>query len=529
MRMFSIGVILVLHGLLTLAQAPQQFSFQGVARQADGKIAGNATVSIRITIHSETAAGASVYQETHTTQTNASGIFNIQIGGGAVASGKFADISWKTFPYFLQLEMDPLGGTTYTDMGTTQMLSVPYAVHATEATKWNDGYPVVQRMMPGPDIDPNDPDVQNDPDLKKYLLPTIGEGAALIWYPMKGAFRAGDSGSGGKWEDGAIGSNSVAFGVSNLADGDASTASGFQSQAGGQFSLAIGLKATANGHSSIALGSDVIAPEEGSVAIGTGLISGAKRSVVFGSYNAPGQSQNPTLELPTDRVFLVGNGVENSRRNSITVLRDGKIGLGIDVDNPEFPLDVGGRIRVRHNGATSGIYFNNSQNVADAFTGLKKDSQIGFFINGAWRFWIDNAGNGTLGGTLTQSSDRRLKCDFSPLSCSLQKLTSLEGYHYHWKEKERDQSLQTGLVAQDVEAVFPELVKTDDKGFKSVNYTGLIPHLIESVKQLAGQNEKLEAENAAFKADNKAIQDQLNTIQSKLDRLMVQPSGMTAK
>lgn len=529
MRIFSIGVILVLHGLLTLAQAPQQFSFQGVARQADGKIAGNATVSIRITIHSETAAGASVYQETHTTQANASGIFNIQIGGGAVVSGKFSDISWKTFPYFLQLEMDPLGGTTYTDLGTTQMLSVPYAMHATEATKWNDGYPVVQRMIPGPDIDPNDPNVQNDPDLKKYLLPTIGEDASLIWYPMKGAFRAGDPGSSGKWEDAAIGTNSVAFGINNLADGDASTASGFESQASGSFSLAIGLTAIAHGHASVALGSDVLALQEGSIAIGKGLISGTKRSVVFGSYNDSGESLNPALELPTDRVFMVGNGLENSRRNSMTVLRDGKIGLGIDVDDPGFPLDVGGRVRIRHNGATSGIYFNNSQNVADAFTGLKTDSQIGFFINGAWRFWIDNAGNGALGGTLTQSSDRRLKRDFSLLSGSLQKLTSLEGYHYHWKEKERDQSLQTGLVAQDVEAVFPELVKTDDKGFKSLNYTGLIPHLIESVKQLAGQNEKLEAENAAFKADNKAIQDQLNTIQSKLDRLMVQPLGMAAK
>lgn len=529
MKVFSISMILVLQGLLTFGQAPQQFSFQGVARKADGKLAGNATVSIRITIHSETAGGTAIYQETHTAQTNATGIFNIQIGGGAVASGQFADISWKTFPYFLQLEMDPLGGTTYTDLGTTQMLSVPYAIQATEATKWNDGYPVVQRMAVGPDIDPNDPDVLNDPDLKKYSLPVFGEGAGLIWYPAKGAFRAGDSGAGGKWEDVAIGTNSAAFGISNLANGDASLASGFESQASGSFSLAIGLTAVANGHTSVALGSNVNALQEGSVAIGTGLISGTKKSVVFGSYNEPGESMNPALELPTDRVFQVGNGIENSRKNSITILRDGKIGLGINIDNPEFPLDVGGRVRIRHNGAASGIYFNNSQNVADAFAGLKTDTQIGFFINGTWRFWVDNTGNGTLGGTLTQSSDCRLKRDFSPLSASLQKLTGLRGYHYYWKDKERDQSLQTGLIAQEVEALFPELVKEDDKGFKSLNYTGLIPHLIESVKQLANQNTRLEAENAVFKADNKAIHDQLATIQSVLDKLLAQPSGMRAK
>ncbi|WP_342086609.1 tail fiber domain-containing protein [Dyadobacter sp. OTU695] len=515
MKAFSIGVILVLHGLLILAQTPQQFSFQGVARQADGKIAGNATVGIRITIHSETAAGASVYQEAHATQTNASGIFNIQIGGGAVVSGKFADISWKTFPYFLQLEMDPFGGTTYTDMGTTQMVSVPYAMHATEATKWNDGYPVVQKDGFGPDLDPNDPDAVNDSDLKKYLLPQIGDGNRLIWYPAKGAFRAGSS-VNGKWEDSETGTFSVAFGSDNIAKGLASLASGVASSATGDFSTGIGFNAFASGYTA--------------ASFGIGTQSNYRGSFIVGMYNLPHGSGGSAVAAPDDAIFQVGNGTgDNDRLNAITVLRNGSTGVNLRNGFPEFPLDVGGRMRIRHNGAASGIYFNNSQNVADAFAGLKTDSQIGFFINGAWRFWVDNAGNGTLGGTLTQSSDRRLKCDFSRLSGSLQKLASLEGYHYHWKEKERDQSLQTGLIAQDVEAVFPELVKTDDKGFKSVNYTGFIPHLVESVKQLASQNVKLEAENAAFKADNRAIQDQLNTIQSRLDKLMVQPSGMTAK
>lgn len=64
MKVFLICMILVLPGLLTLAQAPQQFSFQGVARKADGKVAVNATIGVRITIHSETAGGAVVYQET---------------------------------------------------------------------------------------------------------------------------------------------------------------------------------------------------------------------------------------------------------------------------------------------------------------------------------------------------------------------------------------------------------------------------------------------------------------------------------
>lgn len=132
-------------------------------------------------------------------------------------------------------------------------------------------------------------------------------------------------------------------------------------------------------------------------------------------------------------------------------------------------------------------------------------------------------------GIISESSDRRLKRDFTPLSSSLGKLASLNGYHYYWKDKDRDQALQTGLIAQDVEALFPELIKTDEKGFKSLNYTGLIPHLIESVKELAKQNARLEAENAGFKADNKAIQDQLTKLESRLDQLSTSHSKTIAK
>jgi hypothetical protein len=62
-------------------------------------------------------------------------------------------------------------------------------------------------------------------------------------------------------------------------------------------------------------------------------------------------------------------------------------------------------------------------------------------------------------------------------------LEKLNGYHYHWKDETWDASLQTGLLAQEVEKVLPELVKTDDKGMKSVNYMGLNPYLLEATKE----------------------------------------------
>lgn len=529
MKAFSICTTLILQVTLIFAQAPQRFSFQGVARKPDGKVVVNAMIGVRLTIHAETTGGTVVYQETHTAQTNTFGIFNVQIGGGNVVSGQLATISWKTFPYFLQLEMDPSGGSTYTDLGTTQMLSVPYAMQAAEAAKWNDGYPVIQKFEFGPDVDLNDPDVANDPDIHKYSLPAIGDGMRLIWYPSKGAFRAGEA-LNGKWEDSEIGDKSVAFGGNNIAKGDFSLAMGIETSATGTASAAIGQGAVASNNASAAIGLNVSASGYAGTAIGEGVFSHFRGEFAAGMFNATTDVSGDSYNIkPNDILFQIGNGTSiNDRKSALTLLRSGNFGISNNVVAPEYLLDVGGRIRIRHNGATSGIQFNNSQNVVDGFVGMKTDAQIGFFLNGAWRFWIDNAGNGTLGGTLTQSSDRRLKRNFAPLSASLSKLTALQGYHYYWKGN-GDPSLQTGLIAQEVEALFPELVKTDDNGFKSLNYTGLIPHLIESVKQLAKQNARLEAENASFKADSKAVQDQLTKLALRLDQLSGTTSNTIAK
>lgn len=101
-------------------------------------------------------------------------------------------------------------------------------------------------------------------------------------------------------------------------------------------------------------------------------------------------------------------------------------------------------------------------------------------------------GNATLLGTLSQLSDNRLKTNIEQISNPLKKIMRLNGYHYHWVSAQQDQSLQTGLLAQEVETVFPELVKENETGMKSVNYSGLIPVLIEAIKVQQHQIETLE-------------------------------------
>ena len=112
------------------AQAPQAIPYQAVARDNAGNAIANQAVSLRFTIHDATSGGTIVYRETQSKTTNSLGLFTANIGQGTVVSGTFASINWGSGSKFMQVEMDAAGGTSYTDMGTQQMQSVPYALNA---------------------------------------------------------------------------------------------------------------------------------------------------------------------------------------------------------------------------------------------------------------------------------------------------------------------------------------------------------------------------------------------------------------
>ena len=90
-----------------------------------------------------------------------------------------------------------------------------------------------------------------------------------------------------------------------------------------------------------------------------------------------------------------------------------------------------------------------------------------------------------------QCSDRRLKKDVKPIEKVLDKISRLRGVNFLWKDKEKGKMPQLGIIAQEVESVFPEAVSTDGKGYKSVAYGNLVAPLIEAVKELKAENESL--------------------------------------
>ncbi|MEW6773383.1 MAG: hypothetical protein AB1304_05230, partial [Bacteroidota bacterium] len=107
---------------------PESISYQGVARDASGNILSNQPIGIQFLIHQGSPSGTVVFSETHSTSTNAVGIFTLAIG--SVNTSTFQSIPWNNGPYYLEVKMDPTGGSSYTPIGTQQLLSVPYALYA---------------------------------------------------------------------------------------------------------------------------------------------------------------------------------------------------------------------------------------------------------------------------------------------------------------------------------------------------------------------------------------------------------------
>jgi len=202
-----------------------------------------------------------------------------------------------------------------------------------------------------------------------FSPPASGAGGRMMWYPAKGAFRVGIV-TGPNWDKDSIGFYSFASGYDSKASGESSIAMGEFATASQLFAIAIGRYATATNFSSVSLGEKNTA--SGAFSLSTGILSQAKGeiSASFGyatqarAYSSVSMGQyNDTLDNPIrnephleDRIFQLGNGVETDRRNAITILRNGNMGIGTTL--PKEKLVVSGKIKTTSlqitNGAANG-------------------------------------------------------------------------------------------------------------------------------------------------------------------------------
>ncbi|MFB0960651.1 MAG: ice-binding family protein [Flavobacteriales bacterium] len=128
-RVFALAAALLL-AVMLWAQSPEKMSYQSVVRDASNALVASQTVGMQLSILQGTASGTAVYVETQTPTTNLNGLVSLQIGSGALVSGDFTSINWSSGLYFVKTEIDLLGGNTYTITGTSQLMSVPFALYA---------------------------------------------------------------------------------------------------------------------------------------------------------------------------------------------------------------------------------------------------------------------------------------------------------------------------------------------------------------------------------------------------------------
>ncbi len=327
-------------------------------------------------------------------------------------------------------------------------------------------------------------------------VPSLGAGARLMYYPGKGSFRAGVV-TGNQWDQTYTGNISIAMGSNTIASGDYSTAMGRSTIADGFLTTAFGDNTHATGQWSMAMGENTIAK------------SGYE--TVLGRWNTDYTPLSSTGWNAADRLFTIGNGTGSgaSSSNALTVLKNGNIGIGSS--NPSAKLDINGALRFTNvdciNGTcppggairlTPNLHFNAqtySAVIVNWDNGSGDDAPSFRVGNGEASdvFYVNYSGDAWLQGTLSGPSDMRLKKDIIPIENSLERITKLNGYNFYWKNEKLSPNLQTGVIAQELQTLFPDLVKEDMEGVLSVNYIGLIPVLIESIKDQQKQIDELKS------------------------------------
>ena len=396
--------------------------------------------------------------------------------------------------------------------------------------------------------------------------PVSGAGTRMMWYPQKAAFRVGYV-EGTEWDKDNIGFQSFAAGYNTKASGSYSVSLGARTTASGEYSTTMGELTVASGTLSTSMGdqtrafgyaatsmgvftraigdyststgNNTTATGNNSATIGLGTVSRSFSSFSVGMYNDSISGSTTNASVATDPLFIIGNGSgDATRRNAMIVLKNGNVGIGT---NTPLLSSAGTGLHLQNNTFTQ-LRLQSTANNA----GIELKSASGNLLeigtnNSSWfylydrtisqyKMVVDAAGNVGLGtaspsqklhvignilasGTIT-SSDLRYKKNIRDISDPLQKIRAIRGVSYDFKTDEfsdkgfsKDQ--QVGVIAQEVEAVLPQVVFTDKDGYKAVDYSKIVPLLIEGIKD---QQKQIE--------DQKKINDDLLQRIQKLEKLI---------
>ena len=126
-KILTVVIFLLIGTMVLKSQIPNYFSYQAVVRDNSGELVANQSINVQISIIDDSPTGTTLYTESHTQTTNNYGVVSLKIGEGTPSLGTFDNINWSGSDKFIKTEID--AGSGYVDLGTTQLLSVPFAFY----------------------------------------------------------------------------------------------------------------------------------------------------------------------------------------------------------------------------------------------------------------------------------------------------------------------------------------------------------------------------------------------------------------
>jgi hypothetical protein len=493
-KLFLFLFILLAMSGIGYAQSPEAINYQAVARDGSGALLANQNLTVRLGIYAGPGAATLAYEEEHSVTTNQFGLFSLRIGEGTATSGVFGNIDWPADEHHLKVEVDD--GNGYADMGTQMLVAVPYAYFANEAEFATESDKAIDMNL-GELVDVN--------------APSPSAGQVLGW---NGTAWVPGSDNAGPWTEN---SGDVYYTGGYVGIGTSSPSSGLTVQSTAGYGSAISL--VNSGHtdwrmtswtdgtfrlvkaSGTTFSPMVVDHMDGDIHMGTDagdMALNVHRNTGISYVRISDGTSGPTSGL---RMGMSGSGnayiINDATTKSMSLGTEGTTRLRIDNNghvgindlSPDMMLHVkqdqaNRAIRLEHNSTTD--YWDNG--VGTTTKNYK------FYYNNLFRADISS-----VDGAYTQSSDRRLKREITDMEPVLNKVMQLQPSTYHYVDNSQDAPRSTGFVAQDVEPLFPNLVRDMEDGYKGVVYDGFAVVSIKAIQELNEKVQQLQNEVNALK------------------------------
>ncbi len=473
--MQCIAILLLVN--VAFSQTPNIFNYQAAVRDTNGEVLASTSIGVQIVIRQESATGTAMYTETHTVATNTNGVFSIAVGTGTT-SDSFTAIDWSTSTYYIEVGVDTIGGISYNPIGTQQLLSVPYALHS-KTTELGDN---LGNHAATQDLNLATNNITGVGTATSNTFISTAANATVNSTPLSGG-------------EGIVMPGTTSDYVISVQDGNGRVQHKWNASHGTNETFIVG--------------------NEDAAFIDINATAGDNNSPWIEFKHADGVSAVAGDPIPWNTQLIINQGGE----------------VGINETSPDDKLHItdagnGTRVRLENTGnGWAGMVAKNAQRemflgVQGAFDVNPGEFHIYDNTAGARRMVIDAAGevgigrnnpsvkldvNGAVnctGGTC--SSDIRWKKDITALPNVIENIKQMRGVSYYWKTESFPYQnfttdKQIGLIAQEVEKVYPELIKTNDEGFKSMDYMSLTAVLLEAVK--AQQNQIDELKNKVDEID----------------------------